>query len=318
MGSTAKQGSNGPLGPPPSLHSVLVPIDLTPGADRVLGRVALLPLADHARVTLLHVIPDGLPVSEQRKASRDADKVLLGHARHLRKQIRGSVSIASSVKVGAAAKEIAASAAAAHADLIVMGRGGRRPLRDVFLGSTAERVVRQAQRPVLVVRLPAREVYCRPMLALDVDQTASDVVRLMVGVLPSPRPQVDVVHAFQIPYQGMMYPSLSEDEADERKSELRAQLSLALRQLLSEALAKAHVPPGEGPSFRTHVQHGPPRLVVEKAIKKAEADLLVLGTRAYSGIAFMFLGTVAGELLRAAQCDVLVVPPGPVKSRRTG
>ena len=58
--------------------------------------------------------------------------------------------------------------------------------------------------------------------------------------------------------------------------------------------------------------------MVEKALKKAESDLLVLGTRAYSGIALMFLGTVAGELLRAAQCDVLVVPPRPVKSRRTG
>jgi nucleotide-binding universal stress UspA family protein len=307
MGTVAKQKPGRSLA---GLHSVLVPVDLTAGADRVLGRVSLLPLADHARVTLLHVIPESLPVSEQRKAARDADKALAGEAKHLRTQIRGSVTLASSVKVGAAAKEIARCATAVQAELIVMGRGGGRALRDAFLGSTAERVVRHAQKPVLVVRLPAREVYRRPALALDLDRTAVDVVRLMVRVLPSPRPRVDVVHAFQVPYQGMIYPSLSNDEAEERKEELRLEATQTLRQLLGDALAKANVGSGEGPSFRSHVQHGPPRMVVEKAIKRIDTDLLVLGTRGYSGLAFVFLGTVAGELLRAARCDVLVVPPG--------
>jgi nucleotide-binding universal stress UspA family protein len=74
-------------------------------------------------------------------------------------------------------------------------------------------------------------------------------------------------------------------------------------------LAKANVGAEEGPSFRNHIQHGPPRVVVEKVIKRADTDLLVLGTRGYSGLAYVFLGTVAGELLRAARCDVLVVPP---------
>jgi nucleotide-binding universal stress UspA family protein len=49
--------------------------------------------------------------------------------------------------------------------------------------------------------------------------------------------------------------------------------------------------------------------VVEKAVKKANTDLLVLGTRSNSGSAFVFLGTVAGDLLREVNCDVLVVPP---------
>jgi nucleotide-binding universal stress UspA family protein len=61
---------------------------------------------------------------------------------------------------------------------------------------------------------------------------------------------------------------------------------------------------------------GSPRGVVEKAIKKAQTDLLVLGTRGYSGAAFVFLGTVAGDLLRAAQCDVLMVPP--TRRRKVG
>ncbi|HKP56870.1 MAG TPA: universal stress protein, partial [Polyangiales bacterium] len=144
------------------VRSVLVPVDLTAIADRVLGRVALLPLADDARVTLLHVVPGSLPVREQRRAERDARKALAEEVRHLRGQIHRKIRIEARVEVGAAAKQIAACAAEAKAELIVMGRGGGRALRETFLGSTAERVLRRTRRPVLVVRLAARKPYSRP------------------------------------------------------------------------------------------------------------------------------------------------------------
>ena len=57
-----------------------------------------------------------------------------------------------------------------------------------------------------------------------------------------------------------------------------------------------------------HVQCGSARLVIEKVVKKADTDLLVLGTHGYSGVAHVLLGTVAGDVLREVACDVLVVP----------
>jgi nucleotide-binding universal stress UspA family protein len=290
-------------------HSLLVPVDLTPSSDRVLGRVSLLPLADDARVTLLHVVPGSLPSREQRSAERDANQALAAEARHLRKQVGKHVIIEPLVTLGAAAKEIAARATALKAELIVMGRGRGRALRDSFLGSTAERVVRHAQLPVLVVRLAPRTAYSRPALALDLDQAAHDVVRFMLLVLPPPRPRVEVIHAFDDPHGGLVYPSLSEDAAEERKDELRSDATRELTKLLSAALAKAHVRPENVPFWKTHVRYGSPRIVVEKAVKKRKNDLLVLGTHGYAGAAYLFLGTVAGDLLRAARCDVLVVPP---------
>ena len=291
------------------LHSLLVPVDLTPSSDRALGRLSRLPLAGDARVTLLHVVPGSLPPVDQRRAQRDAGKALSEEVRHLRGQLPRKVRIEPLVKVGSAPKEIAALATEVKADLIVMGRGGGRPLREAFLGSTAERVVRQAQRPVLVVRLPARAAYGRPALALELDEAAHEIVRLMLVLLPPPRPRVEVIHAFRTPYQGIVYPSLSEAEAAQRKDALRADASRELARLLAESLAEADVRPEDRPSWRVHVQYGSPRMVVEKALNRTESDLLVLGTRGHSGAAYVFLGTVAGDLLRAARCDVLVVPP---------
>jgi nucleotide-binding universal stress UspA family protein len=292
---------------------LLVPVDLTPSSDRALGRISLLPLADDARVTLLHVLPSSLAPGERRRAERDANKTLAEEVRHLRKQVHKKISIESVLKVGAAAAEIAAHATRISAELIVAGRCGRSALRDVFLGSTAERIVRQAQLPVLVVRLAPRATYERPALALDLDEAAEDAVRVMLRALPPPRPRVDVIHAFSVPYHGLVYPSLSEDEAEERKDELGSHAARELSKRLATAVAKAGVRPEAAPYWKTHVRYGSPRMVVQKIMKKAETDLLVLGTRGYSAAAYVFLGTVAGDLLRAVDCDVLVVPP---RSRR--
>lgn len=292
-----------------AFHALIVPVDLTPASDRVLGRVAQLPLADDARITLSHVVPGGLSAGAQRGAERDAHKALADEIRHLRDRLPRKVRIEATVRAGAAAKEIAATATEQSAELIVMGRGGGRALRDLFLGSTAERVVRQSKLPVLVVRSSPRTPYRRPALALDLDQAAHEVVRVMLRVLPPESRRVDVIHAFDVPYKGLVYPSLSEDEAEAQKDALRARAARELTGLLASATAEADLRPEEEPFWKTRVLYGSPRIVVEKAIKKADADLLVLGTHGYSGAAYAFLGTVAGDLLRAAPCDVLVVPP---------
>ncbi|HKU42828.1 MAG TPA: universal stress protein [Polyangiales bacterium] len=290
-------------------RSILVPVDLTAASDRVLARLCLLPLARDAQLTLLHVVPGSLPVREQRRAEHDARKLLAEETRHVRGLIQHKVRVVPRVEVGAAAKKIAACAAELKAELIVMGRGGGRAVRETFLGSTAERVVRQSRRPVLVVRLPARKPYRRPALALELHASAHELIRLMLRMLPPPRPRLEVIHAFHAPYHGMVYPSLSVEDAEERELELRAHAVVKVGKLLSAALEKANIPPADAPFWNTHVRHGSPRSVVRKAVTRSEADLLVLGTRGYSGAAYVFLGSVAGELLRAAPCDVLIVPP---------
>lgn len=275
----------------------------------MVGRVALLPLAEEARLTLLHVVPKSLPPRAQRRAEADAKKALAAEATSLARSLPKGVNIELIVKVGTPAVEIAKRAATPKAELIVMGRGGGRALRDVFLGSTAERVIRRGQLPVLVVRLPLRGPFRRPALALDLDRAAHGILELLLRVIPPPRPSVEIIHAYDIPYRGMIYPSLSEDDAEEYQEHYRGKALREIGKLLATSLAQAKVAPIDAPSWRTHVRYGSPRTVIEKAVKKGATDLLVLGTRGHSGVAHAFLGTVAGDVLREVACDVLVVPP---------
>ncbi len=298
-----------PNGGPERLRSLLVPLDLAPSSDRALGRVQLLPLAETARITLLHVIPAGLLPPEQLSAQRAAQKALAIETRHLRQSLPKSVSVEPVVEVGAAFKEISACARATKADLIVMGRGSGRAVRDTFLGSTAERVIRRSRLPVLVARTPARTAYRRPALALDFDEVAEEAVRALLRVVGAPRTRIAIIHAFSPPYQGLAYSNLPADELELRKTEYRGRAARKLEKLLASALKRAKLPPDTGPHWKYYIRYGSPRLVIEKMARSAEADLLVLGTHGYAGLAHVFLGTVAGDVLRRVACDVLIVPP---------
>jgi nucleotide-binding universal stress UspA family protein len=295
-------------------RSLLLPMDLTAISDRVLRRVAHLPLAEGARIVLLHVVPQGLPIHAQRRAERDAKRVLADEARALAKALPLRATIEQVVRSGSPAVVIAECAAESMTELIVMGRGSGRALRDVFLGSTAERVIRQAQLPVLVVRLPARAPYKRPAMALDLDQAAHGVLASLLQVVPAPRPPVTVIHGLDIPHAGLVYPSLSVDDGEDFRARYRRKATTQIGQMISAALADAKIPPQDAPAITTEVRQGSPRTIVEQVTRKVDADLLVLGTHGRVGLAHLFLGTVAGDVLRTVTCDVLMVPPSQGRS----
>lgn len=288
-------------------RSVLIPVDLSPASARVVQRAGLLPVTPGGALTLVHVVPHALPRSFRLRAEGDARKVVAKLAGALSRHLPDGVAVRWVVKTGAAAVEIAGEGVRRRADLIVLGRGSGRMLRDVFLGSTAERVVRRARIPVLVVRLPANGPYRRPLLALDEDQAAREVLDATLRLLPSPRPELAMVHAYTIPYYGVMHRGLSMKRAREIRREFRQRALHQMTQL--QDAGRTGDPTDEVLRWETHVRHGAARHVIPQTVKRTRADLLALGTHGYTGLAHAFLGTVAGDVLREVGCDVLVAPP---------
>jgi nucleotide-binding universal stress UspA family protein len=117
-----------------------------------------------------------------------------------------------------------------------------------------------------------------------------------------------MIHAFDTPYQRLIYPSLSEEDAEEWRGELGQKAANQIAKLLAASLARASVLPADAPTWKMHVHCGSARFVIERFVRKADSDLLALGTHGYSGVTHFLLGTVAGDVLREVVCDVLVVP----------
>jgi hypothetical protein len=61
---------------------------------------------------------------------------------------------------------------------------------------------------------------------------------------------------------------------------------------------------------------GPASRVIVDAAKKLDADLIIMSTRGRTGLAHVFIGSVAERVVRSAPCPVLTTHPEPDPRRR--
>jgi len=159
-----------------ALKKILVPTDFGEAADAALNYARALARNFEASIDLLYVAEDvstrllagemyvAVPQSLQTDVEEAARKQL--HARLIDNDpdplpVRPVVIVSN-----APAVSIVSYAKEARADLIVMGTHGRGPMAHLFMGSVAERVVRLAPCPVLVVRHPEHEFVLPDTLAV--------------------------------------------------------------------------------------------------------------------------------------------------------
>ena len=142
------------------IKSILVPIDFSPPSLKAMDYALNLAASTKAQITLLHVLevvampefagyPLVLPTDATARSTRD-------ELMRLAKQRGYTQSVLKEIKVrkGTPFHEITSAARMLKVDLIVLATHGYTGVKHVLLGSTAERVVRHANCPVLVV--PAR------------------------------------------------------------------------------------------------------------------------------------------------------------------
>jgi universal stress protein A len=143
-----------------ALKRILVPIDFSSLSKRALQYALRFAEQFRAGLTLLHVIEpdippafDGLmiapPISPNGNRTKCANrlKVLASSM-----AICATKYVQSTVRTGLAAHEIVEAAKEFDVDLIVIATHGHTGWKHLAIGSTAERVVRAAPCPVLVVR----------------------------------------------------------------------------------------------------------------------------------------------------------------------
>ena len=160
------------------IRTIMVPLDLNVDTDPIVSWAIEWAQMKRARLVFLHVLPPAhvyaspafVDVGNYEDlyglARKHAEDQLLEYASQAREcGIEASVH----VRVGNAPDVILAMTRDLGADLLIVGTHGRKGLAHVFLGSTAEKVVRLAPCPVFV----AKESHTAAQTAAEVAELAS-------------------------------------------------------------------------------------------------------------------------------------------------
>jgi nucleotide-binding universal stress UspA family protein len=146
---------------PQVVREILVPVDFSTASSQALSVAGDWAERFGARVHLLYAIePPTVPqwgyvflALREGKLRKEAEEQL----NKLRRHVSPGVTVTTEVRSGYGAEyEICEMARKRKTDLIVIGSHGAGAIRRAMMGSTAERVVRHAPCPVLVIREQSR------------------------------------------------------------------------------------------------------------------------------------------------------------------
>jgi universal stress protein E len=284
------------------LQRILCATDLSARSTAALRRAGSLARQSGARLTLLHVIDAGQPERVARMRANRAYVELLSQADRAFGSAAGFIDVV--VRHGNLLEIVATSAREWDADLIVVAAPQSRRL-DSIVGTTVERLIRMAKRPVLVVRREMQGGYRDVAIASDLSGASLPMMRTAVRLGALDRASTTVVHAVHPSYDGMMK-SVGLDEPTIGRYQHSSREHA--RQRLQAMVADAGLP---SDSTRVIVRSESPAAAIRAILELERPELLAIGASRWFLLKRLLIGSVADRLLRAAQCDVLVIPHRP-------
>lgn len=283
------------------LQSILAASDLSSRSKPAVQRGIQLATTHEARLCVLSVVEEDLLGDRMYDEIGRIEEVLTAQIEGFGRPDGCEVAVLA----GHAFRTISEEAHVRAADLIVMGAHRRQALRDVFVGTTIERVTRTAGRPVLMANSKTGERWRKVLVATDLSETSRHAASTAhaLGLLNDVA--ITFVHGYApVTRQMMTYAGISAErvhqEAEREFQSARRDLGQFLESLeLGELDFSARIIEGVGAD------------AIAGFIEQTKPDLLVIGTRGLSGAKRLFLGSVAQELMGTLEMDILAVPPVP-------
>lgn len=281
------------------LRHILFATDLTDRSERAWQRgIAACRDGRAERLTLLHIVAEGLPpvLSEQQLTAAQAylaDKIAqlpsLGVATPASVIVRTGDPFSSIIGEGIAVK----------ADLILVGAPSKVPYAHTVLGSTAERVIRFGECPVLLVNQPACAPYARVLVAFDGSDGAMRALAAALAIAPDA--EFRFVHAWWPPRSSFGESEVRRRSIESDNDRLKAMITTTVQGAVA-AGQKA------SPRISIDMVENNPYVVMSNELRWS--DLLVMGTHSKARLASTTqIGRLALHLIDQTSRDVLMSRP---------
>lgn len=291
------------------LEHILVASDLTDASDAVVRTAGVIAAASGARLHLIHAfdLPAESGSAQQPRGRtgfiervRQAEEKL--EAQAARALPDGVVTGERKVEIYVAEKAIAEWADSLGAQLIVVGPHSRKRMGDDFLGGTADRVIRAARVPVLVVRAPVPLPLRR--VVTPVDRSAVATHALEQGIHWAARfgqqgTPTDLTAIHVLPR------ALATTGLDLDPESIRQGIHEEVQRVADRLGDESRV------TIREEIRWGESANdEIVSYLAESPADLVVMGTHGRGMLKRFLIGSVASGIARSAPCSVLLVPAG--------
>ena len=290
------------------MKNIIAALALDGGDDGVVARAMQLAARHDAALTLVHAMEDTDFGDVEALGGMDAETVRAVVGRNAADRLaalagRAGVDArqARIVAEGKASDVIMDFAGERRADLVIIGPGKRRNLREKAFGSTADRVVRAADVPVLIVRREGAAPYGRAIVAADLSPQSLSASRAARTLAPDAI--IEHVHVVEMPLsfeQTLLQAGASKVEISRYRQARLATARDRLKAVFADADGKA--------PMKLRLVQGDARAVLVRQARRRDIDLIALGTHGRGVVSQMLLGSVARHVAQGAWCDVLLAP----------
>lgn len=293
---------------------ILCPTDLSESSVRPLTYAAALIRWYKAQLTVLHVVPTFEPMLVRSASLDEAVQMVSPVSREevlaeLRRVVdtagAGSINATLAAEAGDPSRTIVDQAVAIPADLVVMGTHGRSGFERFMIGSVAEKVLRKAPCPVLMVpphvtaMLPAEVRFKNILCPMDFSPSALQAFGFALDLARQADGSVTVLHVIEW---------LAEEEprahAHFKVPEYRQHLIDAARQRVQALVAEE---PRTWSAIQDIVVLGRAHREILRIAADSAADLIVMGAQGRGGLGLALFGSTTQQVVRAAPCPVLTV-----------
>lgn len=265
---------------------LLLATDLSARCDRPTDRALLLAEQLSDSVLILHVVE-----------AEDHDGHFQERARRTVKSVLGQKAddVEILTRQGQVDLEILRLAEERSVALIVTGVARFNSIRDYFLGTAVDHLVRHSSVPVLAVKRRAHAPYRRLLVATDFSPCSAQALETAAALFPEA--EITVWHSCHAAYEAFL-----------NSEPTVIALQIEAEREMKRFLASVAMPVETHRNLIPLVDVGKDLWSqAEKAVRDGACDLLVLGTHGRSGFAHATIGSRAAELLEFVECDVLMV-----------
>jgi nucleotide-binding universal stress UspA family protein len=222
-------------------------------------------------------------------------------------ELLGSEDIVPIVRFGKPFIEIIQVAKEKKVDLLAVGTQGRAGMDRVILGSVAERIVRKAGCPVMVIRGKKYVGFKRIIVPIDLSDCSRKALEYAAATARAHKSKLTILHVYEASF---VEPYVNAANSEEEANEIIKEINQANESKYDEFLKTIDL---SGVEYEKLLKKGIPETDIVEIAMEQQANLIVMGTHGRSGIKHILIGSTAEEVVRNAPCDIVVVKPDKFK-----